>query len=575
MPFHARVRRNLLSIVLRVTVVSVALFLYCPDQVNGQSTWRLKLADVEVVEQREASGDRPYFAVIQFRSRFNSRNSTEVKVLSYEPHDWVSKPEFRSGLSARGDHIFNRQRAALPFWMGNIEWQNMTPLPSPFVGDTIDLRRVTPEVLRMEVAGAVIVGLDNNNTPPHIIRGLLDSIGQVLDQALREKIERNTAVVASAATFNRDFEDRLGEIAIGLVTVPRVVELLGQLTVGSTFNPDQMIGIQTFMMPVLDGFPAGDESRTVDLPNVVTAGPIEFRTRTVALQPWSETLTFKGSGGEYRVSARLEGSACRSTVRDLNFSFLSGDDGLRGDSRLELELDVAGREPMIIPLGGGDGDRTNAMFTRTARLPAAVNRSDIRQVGIRFASRGGFGLSQDNWTLNAMQVVAGGETVVSSSGRPLMRFTGQQRRMMVETGCGSASAGGGTAAADPVIGTLEVTLATGDDDLRGGNDNAFVFAILSDGRRIEVPFNGRRRLADRTSKTVSFALPPGTRVSQVQSFGVRATLGGGIGGDNWNIDSVNAIAVSRDGRRPLLSKTGRPLVRLTGATRETIWRIGR
>lgn len=567
-------RRNVLSIVFRVTVVAVALFLFVPGKVNAQATWRLKLADVEVVEQREASGDRPYFAVIQFRSRFNTRNSTEVKVVSYEPHDWVSKPEFRSGLSARGDHIFSRQRAALPFWMGT-EWQNMTPLPSPFVGDSIDLRLVTPEVLRMEVAGAVIVGLDNNNTPPHIIRGLLDSIGQVLDQTLREKIERNTAVVASAATFSKDFEDRLGEIAKGLVTVPRVMELLGQLTVGSTFNPDQIIGVHTFLMPVLNGFPERVEPRSINLPNVIVAGPVEFRSKTLALQPWSETLTFKGSGGEYRVSARLEGSACRGTVRDLNFSFLSGDDGLRDDSRLELELNVAGREPMVIPLGGGNGDRTNTMFTRTARLPSSVNRSDIRQVGIRFSSRGGFGLSQDNWTLNAMQVVAGGETVVSSSGRPLMRFTGQQRRMMVETGCGSASSAGGTASADPVIDTVEITLATGDDDLRGGNDNAFVFAILSDGRRIEVPFNSRRRLADRTSKTVSLSLPTGTRVSHVQSIGVRATLTGGIGGDNWNIDSVNAITVSRAGRQPLLSKSGRPLTRLSRENRETIWRIGR
>lgn len=568
-------RRSLIPVVLGVHLVAVALFLSYPSQVNGQSTWRLKLADVEVVDQREGSGDRPYFAVIQFRSRFNTRNSTEVKVLSYEPHDWVSKPEFRSGLSPRSDHIFNRQRATLPFWMGDIEWQNMTPLPSPFVGTTIDLRLVTPEVLRMEVAGAVLVGLDNNNTPPHIIRGLLDSIGQVLDQALREKIERNTAVVASSATFSKDFEDRLGEIAKGLVTVPRVMELLGQLTVGSTFNPDQIIGVHTFLMPVLDGFPDRVESRSINLPNVIVAGPIEFRSKTLALQPWSETLTFKGSGGEYRVSARLEGSACRGTVRDLRFSFLSGDDGLRDDSRLELELNVAGRGPMIIPLGGGNGDRTNAMFTRTVRLPSALSRSDIRQVGIRFSSRGGFGLSQDNWTLNAMQVVSGGDTVVSSSGRPLMRFTGQQRRMMVETGCGSASSSGGTAAADPVVSTIEVTLATGDDDLRGGNDNAFVFAILSDGRRIEVPFNSRRRLADRTSKTVSFSLPPGTRASQVQSIGVRATLNGGIGGDNWNIDSVSAIAVSRSGRQPLLSKSGRPLTRLSGENRETIWRIGR
>jgi hypothetical protein len=428
----------------------------------------------------------------------------------------------------------------------------------------------------MEVSGAVIIGLDNNNTPPHIVRGLLDSIGQVLDQALREKVERNAAIVASSATFRKDFEDELGKTAKGLITAPRILELLGQITLGSTFNPDQIIGIHAFLMPALDAFPEPIESTsrppTINLPNVLTAGPVEYRIKTRALQPWSEILTFKGSGGEYRVSARLEPEPCRATIRDLSLSFLSGDDGLRSDSILELELNVAGRDPMIIPLGGGDGDRTNAMFTRTARLPSAINRSDLRQLGIRFSSRGG--ISQDNWTLSAMHVASGGETIVSSAGRPLMRFTGQQRRLVVETGCRSPSSGSG-AASDPVVDILEVTLATGDDDLRGGNDNAFVFAILTDGRRIEVPFNGRQRIADRTSKTVSFSLPPGTRVSQVQSIGVRATLSGGIGGDNWNIDSVTSIAVSRDGRLALLSKTGRPLARLSRENRETIWRIGR
>lgn len=551
------------------------LFASYASETNGQSTWRLKLADVEVVQQRERSGDRPYFAVIQFRSRFNSRNSTRVNVLSYEPHDWVSKPEHRSGLSSSGNHLFERQRASLPFWMGDIEWRDMRPLPSPFVGAEVDLRRVTPDVLRMEVVGAVIIGLDNNNTPPHVIRGLLDSIGQVLDQALREKIERNTAVVATAASFQRDFEDRLEEIATGLITVPRVIDLLGQMTVGSTFNPDQIIGVHIFMMPVLDGFPGTESSRNLNLPTLVTAGPVEMRTKTLAVQPWSETLSFKGSGGEYRVRARFEGEACRTTVRDLNVSFLSGDDGLRDDSRIELELNVAGRGPMIVPLGRGDGDRVNRMFTRTARLPAPVNRSDIRQIGIRFATSSGLGLSPDNWTLNALQIGAGGGTIVSSTGRPLMRFTGQQGRLMLESGCVSDSTGGATPVADPLVQRLDVTIRTGDDDLRGGNDNAFIFAIMSGGRRVEAPFNRGARLADRTSRTASISLPAGTRLSQIERIGVRATVSGGVGGDNWNIDSVNVIAVAGATRQTLLTRSGRPLVRITGEKREEIWRIDR
>ena len=126
------------------------------------------------------------------------------------------------------------------------------------------------------------------------------------------------------------------------------------------------------------------------------------------------------------------------------------------------------------------------------------------------------------------------------------------------------------------ISQLEASIRTGSDDLRGGNDNAFIFAVLSDGRRIETSFNGGRRLSDNTSRTVDLNLPPGTALSQIQQFGIRATLGGGLSGDNWTIDAVTVRAASSDGAtQTILEQSGRPLIRLTGNRREQIFPLAR
>ncbi len=403
--------------------------------VAAQQTWRLKLEDVRVVQQRERDGDRPYFAVIQFRSRFATRNSTEVKVVCHEPHDWVSKREFRGSLPANQSHMHRGQQVNLPFWMSEIEWHNATPIPSPFVGERFDLSRATPEIAHTEIVGALIVGLDNNNTPPHAIRNLLNLFSTALTRTLQEKIERVPVVQASHPQFQQQLETRLEEIAKDLISIEQVIDLAGQLTVGSTFNPDQLTGIQIVVMPALDSFPAQNGSRTIDLPNTVTAGPVEANSVTRALQPWSETLTFTGSGAEYTVRASCYRADCHSQIRQLTISMLSGDDGLRQNSTLSLEIEVAGREPIILSLGQGDEDRRHSMIRRTVTLSQPIARSELKKIGLRFSSNSQGFEGHDNWTLSAFHVHSGTETLLAASGNPLVRFTGQHRQAMFDVSC--------------------------------------------------------------------------------------------------------------------------------------------
>lgn len=539
----------------------------------AQDIWRLHLEDVEVVQQREASGDRPYFAIIQFRSRFGVRGSTQVSVNVPEPHDWVSKPGLRGSLPA-GDHMQSGQRTPLPFWTRDTEWRGVTLLPSPFTSpDPARLRAA----LNTEVIGYAIIGLDNNNTPPHVIQGLADTIGDVLAQALRNNVEPTSALAATAPAFRTTLQNDLQRIAQQAVGFDRVIDVAGQLTVGSTFNPDQLTGVQVRLMPALEGlvFDPRDAvmDQTIGLPTIVTAGPIQAHSVTQSLQPWTETLAFTGSGAQYRVRASLSRAACSAgdLIRTLSVNLLSGDDGLRDNSELQLELNVAGRAPIILPLGGGDGDRRPSAFTRTVTLPTPVPRSALRQVGLRVVQHFSFPETADNWTLNAMQVSSPGGVIVSQTGRPLMRFTGEAGRFMLDTSCTDPSA---PAATDPVVSSLRVTLRTGGDDLRGGNDNAFIFVNIAGRSRLELPFNGGVRLPDHSSRSLVIPLPAGVRLSQLRSLGVRATLGGGIGGDNWNIDGVNVTAnLTAGGSRTILDQSGNPVVRLTGDSHETTWEL--
>ncbi|MEM9482467.1 MAG: hypothetical protein AAGA83_02130, partial [Cyanobacteria bacterium P01_F01_bin.116] len=263
------IRKQLLIVLgAGLTVAAVQL------QAIAQETWRLTLSDVEVVRQREEGGDRPYFAIIQFRSRFGVRGSTQVNVISHEPHDWVSQPALRGSLPSGGDHMFAGERTILPFWMREIEWRILSPLSSPFVDGRIIPDRVAA-ALNTEIVGVTIVGLDNNNTPPHVVRGLADTIGDILAETLRDEVEPNTAIVAVDDTFRSNLEDKLEALARSAFTFDRVIDLVAQLTLGSTFNPDQLTGIQVQILPALDAFPQSNALRNLDLPTTVTGGPVK------------------------------------------------------------------------------------------------------------------------------------------------------------------------------------------------------------------------------------------------------------------------------------------------------------
>ena len=113
--------------------------------------------------------------------------------------------------------------------------------------------------------------------------------------------------------------------------------------------------------------------------------------------------------------------------------------------------------------------------------------------------------------------------------------------------------------------TFEVR--TGGDNLRGGNDNAFVVIFTDNGAVLRQQLNARNReLKDYTTARQTVRLPAGTDLSNIQGFGLLVRgFTGGFDGDNWNVDGLRITARLADGRGyVMMNESASPLYRFTG-----------
>lgn len=118
---------------------------------------------------------------------------------------------------------------------------------------------------------------------------------------------------------------------------------------------------------------------------------------------------------------------------------------------------------------------------------------------------------------------------------------------------------------DPnVVRELLVTIRTGGDDLRGGNDNVDIALGTRVGRKVWRNANGGRRWIGNYDQTVSLPVPGNVRLSDLRTLELVTRFGGGIGGDNWNVDCVTVEAVTGNGVYKIHDREGAPLIRFTG-----------
>ncbi|MCS6830036.1 MAG: hypothetical protein RMM08_00220 [Armatimonadota bacterium] len=117
---------------------------------------------------------------------------------------------------------------------------------------------------------------------------------------------------------------------------------------------------------------------------------------------------------------------------------------------------------------------------------------------------------------------------------------------------------------------------TGGDDLRGGNDNVHMVLLLRNGREIRFnDVNRRQRWIDHSRNDFAAPLPNDVRREDIVGVRLETTFGGGIGGDNWNLDELHLFVRfgTNSGWTPLIEQRGSPLFRFTGDHRTREWRF--
>lgn len=98
---------------------------------------------------------------------------------------------------------------------------------------------------------------------------------------------------------------------------------------------------------------------------------------------------------------------------------------------------------------------------------------------------------------------------------------------------------------NPVITNLTVTIKTGGDDLRGGNNWVKAWVTIR-GTKREFDLSKGQGWPGGSLRTVSFALPPNTRSNDIDRFTLHTNPDGKNGPfdspDNWNVDELKVMA---------------------------------
>jgi hypothetical protein len=271
-----------------------------------------------------------------------------------------------------------------------------------------------------------------------------------------------------------------------------------------------------------------------------------------------------------RPGTLLRSAADSCQVRQLMLTFRTGNDDLRGGkNNLNVQIHFSdGSMQAIDNVNHGANWPNNSLKTVEIPLKQPVAPNQIKTITLIHLAQGGYnapstgqvGLSaapvagpavapiyaaegaqtEDNWTMADFQAFAEGLNKVSipiaSAGTH--RFTGSDPSLSVNTRPGVSCLAPANAVRE-----LEFIFKTGNDDLRGGDDDVGVTINFADGSTQTAPnLNQGQRWADESTHGVSVLLNRMVPVNQIKSVTVFTTFKGGTNGDNWNMDSVDIRA---------------------------------
>lgn len=118
---------------------------------------------------------------------------------------------------------------------------------------------------------------------------------------------------------------------------------------------------------------------------------------------------------------------------------------------------------------------------------------------------------------------------------------------------------------DGQFSNLLLTIRTGNDDLRGGNDNfdVIVHYFNHPSQQFRNVNKSRRWLGNYT-QTVELDLKKNVKRGDISHIELLTDFSGGMGGDNWNVDFIRVSALTGEEPLILAEKAGEPLYRFTG-----------
>jgi hypothetical protein len=227
-------------------------------------------------------------------------------------------------------------------------------------------------------------------------------------------------------------------------------------------------------------------------------------------------------------------------VHELVLAFATGGDDLRGGND---NVNV-----LINLMDGRQGNHHNVNLgarwindsTNNAEVvldrPVAFDQITNLIVSTTFTG----GIAGDNWNMKGLDIYtwgAGSFDKVKSV--PGMRFTGENKTLTIPLHEVVADKG--------EVKKLWFTIQTGDDDLRGVNDNLNVTVRFRDEQTQRMAnVNGGQRWADHTRHTFEVDLNRAVKPTDIESIDLQTTFTGGMGGDNWNMESISVRATGND-----------------------------
>ena len=226
-------------------------------------------------------------------------------------------------------------------------------------------------------------------------------------------------------------------------------------------------------------------------------------------------------------------------VYELIVKFQTGQDDLRSWTGEFVDLCMNCGTATEQWYGSLNANRWLPFYEETVRivLSTPLYPNEIQNFTIQ-TNFGGF--TPDNWDLQFVEIRGKGGGTLDlrrmAVGGPY-RFTGSDHNLTISS---INRAGTPAGMAD----TLQLWFTTGDDNLRGGGDNASIVVAFTDGRSNQVfnNINNNQEWGRNTVATVVLRLAAQVAPSAIASVTIQTNFGGGLGGENWDVNEVAIFA---------------------------------